>query len=1145
VHSLGLRVLYGEHAGELLDTCLEEISREAILWPQKRAFLIVPEQTKADTERRFLEIRKKMDAEEPASGHSEGNALMLVDVVSFQRMAHRILSEVGGLPDDYLDDASRTMLIHQILQGGRKDFAVLSALSDRIGFIPDVQSVLGDFLRYHVTKEKIQSLDASVLDPAFSSKMSDFALLMDRMHTRIEELGVCDQGEEMRRLSDTLALLSEQEEETCEWPLSRLLYLKDTSVWIIGFGQVRDFTPQEWDILDGLHHVCEKMTVSVCADTIPVQASMMQLGSGAFYFGRQTIFHMKERYSDGRMIHIPPRPQKNEAFAYLTQAYSNRSAEPFDRDTSAIRLLELKNGMDELHYVAGEIRRLVLTEGYRYNQISVVLCNPEVYESNLHAVFAEYGLDPFLDKRRPLSGTALMRFVTAILDLGIHGWSFRPLMSCLKSGMCHIASDDVDQFENYCLKYGLFKGYRIFHPPNYDLGKDPQGPHMMAIVERVLTPIRILLEDLSKSDTCAAKAERLLHFLNSYGGDANAGYLPGVGGQVEALSAEWLDAGDQEAALALVSSFNELVKLLRKLEGPIGDTRFTLQNFRSMLSSGMEATLSGAIPSFVDQIRISDTRRGYQKSCKVLFVVGASRNVFPHKKVNEGFLRGFEREMLSSCLQIPFPSRAKDQVYADIFTVYALLDCPEDRLYLSCPLTDEPSLLVSYMHTVFPKLESVRNPALTDHDPRLFSPSALRRYVASILAGSSEFCGDDTVRQDHIRRALPELVPDVLRTENSFCVDLPPEQMNQRYEMQVKMSVSQMEKYAACPYQHFGNYCLHLLEREIFQVQMNDIGSVLHRMLEMSLTSYGEDIRSAGQEEEKMRIHDTYLARDYRLWAKELFADTLSESMSPLSLDPAFLADSGNRIVDVAAHSLRAVFEDISPQGYVPDLLEWNIEEAGKHPVLMTLPSGRTVMFHGLIDRIDVSSQDGTFRIIDYKSGSKKVEYGSLFHGLSLQLPAYLHAYAGENPSQQPGDAGYFHLTAPMIRIDERTGKPDEDAMVKAIRKTYRLSSLDLDAYSLRKAGRYALRKMDENCRALFAGHFPVAPKIVYTNGAKTPCEYCTCTPVCGIDPSRPPLVRLAPLPKVLDDDGKKIKEKDVFCMKIDEQLSQKGGDAI
>ena len=98
---MALNILFGEHANELIDECLEKISAEARLWPQKRAFLLVPEQIKADMERRFLRILNKQNA----TYDSGFETLMLVDVVSFSRLSHRILSEIGSLSEEYLDDA--------------------------------------------------------------------------------------------------------------------------------------------------------------------------------------------------------------------------------------------------------------------------------------------------------------------------------------------------------------------------------------------------------------------------------------------------------------------------------------------------------------------------------------------------------------------------------------------------------------------------------------------------------------------------------------------------------------------------------------------------------------------------------------------------------------------------------------------------------------------------------------------------------------------------------------------------------------------------------------------------------------------------------------------------------------------------------
>ena len=1136
---MGLRILHSEHAGDVLDACLEEICTEAIEWPRKRAFLIVPEQTKADMERRYLAVRKRVDAREGKSALSVSNALMLVDVVSFQRFAHRILSEVGGFPEEYLDDASETMLIHRILREKKDDFKVLSALSDRIGFIPDIQSVLGDFLRYHVTPAKIRELDVSSLDQAFSAKMTDFALLMENLSERISELGFCDQGDEIHRLSDTLDILLQNKAAFQTWPMNRLKYLQDTSIWILGFGQIRDFTPQESEVIDRLHSLCEKLTISVCTDHVPLKRSQITEGSSAFFFGRQTLWNLLDRYPQRSLKEIRAAGKQNPAITYLAGAYARRNYTEYDGDSSGIHTLLLKNSMDELHFVAGEIRRLVLTEGYRYNEISVVLCNAAAYESNLHAVFAEYGLDPFLDKRRPLSGTVLVRFVLAVLDLGVAGWSFKPLMTCLKSGMCHITADDADRLENYCLEHGLFKGYRILSAANYDAKSDPDG-EMLALVRRVLFPIKDFLDKLSKAKSCAEKAAELLYFLNSYGDDGSDGYLPGIAGQAEALSREWVEARDQDAALALVSSLNELVELLKKLQGPIGETPMSVQNFRSILSAGMESTFSGAIPSYVDQIQISDTRRGYQRTCRALFLVGAERSIFPFKTIKEGYLRGYERDLLAENLGIPFPSRAKDQVYADNFSAYSLLDCPEELLYLTCPLTSEPSAVFGIIRNVFPDNKTVKNPPLTAHDPRLFSKKALQRYIWS---GQAE--GGSEEEQKSLQKIIcrfPDLAGKKTDQAGLFEVGIPSGQINRRYGMLERMSVSQIEVYAACPFQHFGRYVLDLEPRKLYETASNIVGTLLHSMFEKSMAAYKEESDAAESPEEKREIYKNYLRKDFRKWSGELLDTVVGESGEPVTRDPAFLGNDGSRIIRMAAHSLRAIFQDISPDAFEPEKMEWQFGLNGMNPVCISLPSGRSVNFRGTIDRVDLNRQEKQFRIIDYKSGDKHVSYPSLYYGLSVQLPAYLYAYSMENPDWDPKDAGYFHLTSPMIAISDYSGKPDEETLSKKIGKTYNLRRLDLDKDELTLSGKYAMKKIEDHCLSLFDGVFPAAPRLLPGKTSKPACIYCDFKSVCGIDPSRPPCIRLKDMLPGDPSEGKKANSKDVFNESIKKALKQEEG---
>lgn len=1145
---MGLEVLYGEHAGDSIDFCLEEICRESYRWPGKRAYLIVPEQTKADMERRYLEIRNRLcDRSCPTPPESK-NALMLVDVVSFSRFAHRILSEVGGFPEEYLDKASETMLIHRILSEGKADFKVLSSLSDRIGFVPEVQSVLGDFLRYHVTPESMRTLDSASLDPSFLAKISDFALLLERLSAKTEELGYCAQGQELLRLTETLGILARGDKEAYSWPLNRLMYLRDTSVWILGFGETRDFTPQESAVIEGLVQLTSKTIITAAADRVPSGRISVADGSRAFRFGRQTLYNLLQKYPDAGIRKIPESDRRQPSLKYLSNAFSQRSTAAFEGDSSPVHILSLRNGMEELAFAAGEIKRLVLTEGYRYGEISVVLCNPAASESDLHAVFAEYGLDPFLDKRRPLSGTVLFRFVLSMLDLGVNGWSFGPLMTCLKSGMCHITSDDADLLENYCLTHGLFKGYRIFSESGYGAKKDPGG-YMEALVKRVLLPIKDFLDDMAGAPTCSQKASLLLNFLDVYGPSESDSALRGMAAQVDSLSGEWAEAGDQDAALALVLSFRELVSLLTSLEGPIGDTPMNLLNFRSMLSSGMAASFSGAIPSYADQIEITDARRGAMRNCRALFLLGASRKVFPFQTVKEGYFRGYERELLSSSLQIPFPSRSRDQAYADFYTAYSLLDCPGDRFYISCPKTEEPSTVLEFIGKIFPDCRRVENGTMTVHDPRLFSGSAMRRFVQAGLSGTVDGIGPADLAP--ILALFPELRPEKDGSGRAFDVSIPEDVLNRRYRMAERMSVSQIESYAECPFMHFGRYVLNLKPRDVCRSASNLVGSILHTILEKSLAAYSEDSRAAGTQEKKAEVYRNYLSRDYRGMAKSILQEIVRESgetalKDPAYLvvaDPGFLANDGNRILNVASHSLRTLFRGISPEGFEPEYMEWTFGGEDDSYLRTDLPGGRTIRFRGTIDRVDLDHAENTFRIIDYKSGNKSVDYTKLYHGLSVQLPAYLFAYQASHPGAVPAEAGYFHLTAPMIPLPSLSGKPEPDMLIGMIEKEYRLRTLKLDRELLPLAGMHAMAKIGEHCSNLFGGDFSARPRLLPEKTAKPACTFCDYISVCGIDPANPPCLKLREIPCNGDPDLKKPAKNILFADHLKTEFPGKDGD--
>ncbi|HEY5467379.1 MAG TPA: hypothetical protein VIL27_10150, partial [Clostridia bacterium] len=176
---MGLRILYGTAQGTLLEACIAEISGAGGLFPDRRAMLVVPEQTKAEAEQLYLE----------RTGRS---GILMAEILSFSRLAYRVQGEIGGLSRECVDTVGKTILLHALLKEHRTELRALGAGAGRPGFVPLVGRVLGDLRRYGVGHGPLRAAaDASRgEDRAFADKASDLAFLMENYDARMRGLGL-------------------------------------------------------------------------------------------------------------------------------------------------------------------------------------------------------------------------------------------------------------------------------------------------------------------------------------------------------------------------------------------------------------------------------------------------------------------------------------------------------------------------------------------------------------------------------------------------------------------------------------------------------------------------------------------------------------------------------------------------------------------------------------------------------------------------------------------------------------------------------------------------------------------------------------------------------------------------------------------
>lgn len=1039
-----VRLLHGIHAAALRAQCLREVFAWTGQWPDKRAIILVPEQAKLDFEQAYLQ-------------QSGSSGLLMAEVLSFHRLATRLSGEAGQLTGPCLGQTGQAMLLYRLLQESSHELKAYARLADKPGFIRQIMAVLGDLRRYQVDAATLSALTTQITDKSLRDKVFDLALLMTRYRQALTELDLFDPDDELDRLASLL-------ETPKGLARQRLGDLAGTSVWVAGFGELRNFTPQEYAILDQLVRRCAQVTVTALCDFIPADALAVELGPDLFLPGRRTAWQLVRRFRPVATKWVEP--DWSPANASLARFLGAPAAETRPEPACLKQILAAQPD-DLATHLAREICRLVRTDGYRYRDIIIAVCDPAQDLPRIQAVFSQHGIPLFLDQVRSLSGSALMRTVLAVLDILRQGFSRLPVMRALRAGLLVFDPAAVDEFENVVLARGLFHLERLLEP-------EAGEPEILAMIRQsVFQPVQAFGAAMQTARTGSQRASALVAYLEA----------SGLRSQCQSLIDHLTAQADQESSLAVAKAWNALLDVLDQLNQFAGPAPMSLATFRDLLSAGLDNADSGVLPSALDQVAIGNLAHARQRQGKILFLYNASSSLFPPGAPPEGLLKDRDRQSLSSLIGQSLPSNARDQVFSDAAMIYSLLTLPSESLVVLAPASD---------------------------------PS---RYVEQLAEWSGQPAELLPVANDSGKSGLKNSADLQVNIEASL--------VEQRFGTTLQMSVSQLEKYAACPFQHLAAHAIGLLERDIYEPELSDAGTLLHRLAEASLQRLQQELVQLPDDSSREDRIRAWLSGGLEPVLRQAWQQLQSEPALGRFFVPGIRASAGRRLEKVAQTSIAALLRQLLAQSFAPRLFEWSFGPRQNNALSLELDPRHRVLLNGIVDRIDLRQTDGQeqFRVIDYKSGHQQVNYDALYHGLQLQLPAYLAAYQNSHPGQKAADACYFHFDQPILR-QEPHEQPDQAEIIRRLDKRFALTSLKLPPETLDQLQALTRARICRWAQDLVQGEFSARPRQI--QGLELACTYCAFQMVCGFDPGHNPCERFWPLgrPKTAGQAGVSPREE-------------------
>lgn len=1034
---MSVRFLLGASGSGKSRQIYNEIIQASIKEPERNFYLIVPEQYTMEAQRELVTMH-------PAGG------MMNIDAIGMNRLAYRVFDELGISTGQVLEDFGKSMLIKKILCEQQDTLQVYGNYYDKLGFVDEMKSMMSEIFQYNIKQDTIDEIMEQIPeDSVVAGKMQDIRHIY----------------EEFEAFAGERYIVAEQLVELLTRHVGQSKLVCGSSLYFDGF---TGFTPVQLELVEKLMTCADDLTFSFTLDDRDQKYEHIK-DYELFYLTKTTIKKLTEAAAAaGVEIESPVvlpgtinyRLGENRELFFLERNLFRSPYQKWRQPLERIHLTATGDAQDEIVFVASTIRRLVREEGYRYKDIAIVAGDLEQASHIYERVMDEYEIPVFIDANACLKANPCAETIRSVLAVLADDFSYDSVFRFLKAGMTDLPFEDIELLENYALKRGV-RGYSRWNravSENYEKTSPVNVEEIRQAFMKMFGDIRKVFAD--KKAVTKDYVEALYDFLLQIH----------MYEKLEARKNELYEENRINEGDACGQIFEKTVRLFDKIAELLGDTKMSVKEFYEIVDTGLSDIEVGVVPPTVDRVLIGDIKRSRLNHIKVLFFTSVNDGIVPKTPKKGRILSDRDRDILSDCGLELAPSD-KQNSYIEQFYIYTILTKPSDHLYisyhkLSASLESmRPSYLLGRISSIFPSLQA------EEYDAASCMPDTVNRSLRRILRTEEDDSEDAESRiltriltEKGFARELTAIYKG--RTYRNVAEQLPPETIALLYGRYLHASVSKLELYARCGFAYFLKYGLRLKEREMYQVDVRNVGVILHSVME-GLFKQVRDTRNNDWEH--------FPENERKTMVTELVNRAAEESAGDFFEDNARNAYMLQMIERMAQTSAGMLQKHIRLGSMKPGMLEKTFDSAKDEvgSYLFELPNQIRMSINGKIDRVDVEEEDGTvyIKVIDYKSSTRKLSLEEVLNGEQLQLVTYSAiAYEIEKmiyPDKNIQIAGllYYSFDDPVIEIesseiDTDTEQPEFSDQEKL--DAERMEKMKLQGFVNESPA--VIQKMDHTC---------------------------------------------------------------------------------
>ena len=330
----------------------------------------------------------------------------------------------------------------------------------------------------------------------------------------------------------------------------------------------------------------------------------------------------------------------------------------------------------------------------------MVTRNLKDYQKLIEAVFNDYGIPCFLDRKLDISNHPLVRLILSMLEIFTDNWSYESVFRYLKSGLTGLEQDRIDRLENYVLACRI-RGNKWTSDEAWDMTPvlfpdDRNTEYGSAYLEEInrtrmeiVKPLMTFRYKTKGRRTAEEFCSALFDFLC---------FLQ-IPEQMETLIEGFHRSGEIILANEYSQVWNMVIELMDQIVEVMAGETFGIERFKNLLSIGFSEYKIGLIPASVDQVLVGSVERSKSHAVKALYILGTNDGVFPSKGGEEGILTDDERIKLNS-MGMEIAKTTRDKVFDENFLIYRTLTTPSDYLRISWPIADQEEELKAFHYYI-------------------------------------------------------------------------------------------------------------------------------------------------------------------------------------------------------------------------------------------------------------------------------------------------------------------------------------------------------------------------------------------------------------------------------------------------------------